>query len=726
MDTVDMGVGASISRLGGLNGWHRHPSIQQASRFRVLASALLLLAVNCGHALDIPGPPGSVRFGTKVSVLPNGNFVVTDPDANSGAGAAHLYSPAGSLISTLTGSLPSDRVAGDGVIVLANGNYLILSLSWTNGLESRAGAVTWASGTQGVSGQVSAGNSLVGTAFHDSAGLRVTTLSNGNYVVSSESWDNGAVVNAGAVTWCNGMTGASGVISAGRSLVGTTVNDRVGAVTALSNGNYVVRSRTWDNGTIVNAGAVTWGDGTKGTTGSVSASNSLVGTRANDEVGHSVSALSNGNYVVASPYWSNGEKNAIGAVTWVNGASGISDEVSPSNSLVGSAMNDLVGSGGTTALTNGHYVVSSPQWSNGDTPAAGAVTWADGTTASSGFVSVGNSLVGTTSSDAYANSVTALSQGNYVVRSPYWNNRDIQYAGAVTWRNGSSSSSGTISPGNSLVGTTAGDRVGLGGIVALDNGHYVVRSQNWNSPAESTGAVTWGDGSIGVSGPVSAVNSLVGTAPNDSVGSVTALQNGHYVVHSPAWNNGFAISAGAVTWGNGSLGTTGPVSTGNSFFGTRAFEQVGMTATALSNGAYVVRSRIGYGENFSGAVTWRNGSAGTSGTVSTGNSLFSATGAVEVGGGGVFASSNGNYMVASPTWTDGTVQMSGAITLIRGNAPFAGVIDASNSVLGTALLGGNSMVHGYDAPRDQLVVGRPQDNIVTIFRLDALLRTGFD
>ena len=63
--------------------------------------------------------------------------------------------------------------------------------------------------------------------------------------------------------------------------------DQVGydGVTALSNGNYVVRSPHWDNGAVVDAGAVTWGNGTTGVTGAVSAANSLVGSTADDQVG---------------------------------------------------------------------------------------------------------------------------------------------------------------------------------------------------------------------------------------------------------------------------------------------------------------------------------------------------------------------------------------------------------------------------------------------------------
>ena len=43
----------------------------------------------------------------------------------------------------------------------------------------------------------------------------VVALTNGNYVVRSPNWDNGAVINAGAATWRSGTSGVSGVVSAG-------------------------------------------------------------------------------------------------------------------------------------------------------------------------------------------------------------------------------------------------------------------------------------------------------------------------------------------------------------------------------------------------------------------------------------------------------------------------------------------------------------------------------
>ena len=60
---------------------------------------------------------------------------------------------------------------------------------------------------------------------------------------------------------------------------------------------------------------------------------------------------------------------------------------------------------------------------------------------------------------------------------------------AVTWANGSTGLTGTVSPSNSLVGDQGaefgggggGDQVGIGGIVPLVNGNYVVESPYWSN-----------------------------------------------------------------------------------------------------------------------------------------------------------------------------------------------------------------------------------------------------
>src|SRR5439155_4470311 len=149
-----------------------------------------------------------------------------------------------------------------------------------------------------------------------------------------------------------------------------------------------------------------------------------------------------------------------------------------------------------------------------------------------------------------------------VVASPNWNST----RGAVTWGNASIGITGIVSDANSLVGSSPGDLVGsryYGTITVLTNGDYVVSSPNWNG---NRGAVTWGNGNSATIGMVSAANSLVGIQPEDHVGVVATLRNGNYVVDSPNWNG----KRGAVTWGNGSAGVTGIVSENNSLVGSNA------------------------------------------------------------------------------------------------------------------------------------------------------------
>lgn len=677
-----------------------------------------------------------MAFGSSVAVLPNGNIVVTDPFCLSNMGAVYLYGPGGTLISSVTGGTANDYVGLYGVTVLANGNFVILSRQWHNGAVAQAGAVTWVNGVTGLSGVVSVANSLVGTTFQDDVGGGgVTALTNGNYVALSPDWGNGSTFHAGAVTLANGSTGLSGAVSTANSVVGSTQLDAIGShgITELANGNFVISSRVWNNGAATQAGASTWVNGSIGLTGVVSAANSLVGSKTNDYVGISgVTALSNGNYVVASRLWANSATAGVGAVTWANGSTGLSGPVSVANSLVGSAANDMVGIGGVIALNNGNYVVDSFTWANGAATPAGAVTWANGSTGLSGAVSVANSLVGSVSGDVVGSrGVIALSNGNYVVGSSNWHDGANANAGAATWANGSTGLSGAVSVANSLVGK-AGDFIGFG-MVALSNGNYVVRSPNWaNGTNTNAGAATWRNGSAASVGVVSAANSLVGSNANDYVGNnvgVIALSNGNYVVSSPNWSG----NSGAATWANGSTGLTGAVSASNSLVGGSANDFVAYGMTALTNGNYVVASPdwANGSTTGAGAVTWASGKTGLSGTVSAANSLVGSVandvvGSNGIGEFGIFALSNGNYAVWSYNWKNGAAAAAGAVSLGHGTGALAGPVLAKNSVLGQVASGGSSLVFAYGATRDQLVVGQPAINTVSLFDGDFIFADGFE
>ena len=787
-----------------------------------LLTTLLLIgsstSASAASQVDLPGPVGSGEFGSSVTVLPNGNFVVTDPSFDQSSpvvediGAVYLYNPQRILISRLTGGNANDKVGSRGVTVLANGNfvvksflwngsrgavtwghadrgfiggsdvvvspanslvgtlvndhvgsydvttltnghYVVSSPDWNNGENGRAGAVTWGNGITGITGPVTPTNSLVGTSSGEQVGITsVIALTNGNYVVSSPGWTNGFYPSAGAVTWGNGSTGISGPVTSTNSLVGSSNGDQVGdfpGVTALTNGNYVVSSYRWDNGATEDVGAVTWGNGITGTSGSVTPTNSLVGTSALDHVGYAgVIALNNGNYVVSSPDWNNGTIKTAGAVTWGNGSTGTSGPVTPINSLVGTSTYDHVGGeivfGGyarndVIALTNGNYVVNSSYWDNRNTGNVGAVTWGNGSTGISGPVTATNSLVGTSTLDRVGYSgVTALTNGNYVVNSSYWNNGATEDVGAVTWGNGITGTRGPVTPTNSLVGTSALDRVGYFGVTALNNGNYVVSSYRWdNGATEDVGAVTWGNGSTGTSGPVTPTNSLFGTSANDQVGgeiwngfyanSVIALTNGNYVVISKDWDNRSTENVGAVTWGNGSTGIHGPVSPTNSLVGALQNDAVGSGGvTVLTNGNYVVRS-LGWDNGDAvdaGSVTWGAGSTGISGAVTLTNSLVGTSTNNEVGRSGITALTNGYYVVNSPYWDNGATADAGAVSLSDGQMGTTGPVSNSNSVLGTAGSGGSKLVFGYDPARHQLIVGRPDSNLVTLFFGDRLRSLG--
>ena len=702
----------------------------------IAAAVLTGLAMTAqAQQTTIDGPPGSVAFGKAVLALPNGNIVVTDPEANGGAGGVHLYTPAGVKLGTLSGSTSTDHVGSGGVVGVGDNHFVVVSPDWSNGVATKAGAVTWINGATGLTGFVSSANSLVGSTTNDEVGLNgtlaITVLTNGNYVVNSWAWGTGGLVFVGAVTWANGNTGITGPVSSANSLVGTVAGDAVGSsrVRALSNGNYVVASPGWSNGGVQNVGAVTWANGATGRIGSVSTSNSLVGSKTGDLVGANVEPLANGNYVVGSSSWDNGVITDAGAVTLGDGAVGRVGVVSAANSAVGSHADDSIGES-IIPLTDGDYVVSSWHWDNAAIADAGVARWCDGVAGCIGAFTIANSLIGTTANDNVGYSVIPLANGNYVVSSSLWTNGALTGAGAVTWGNGVGGTKGAVAAANSFVGTKANDRIGVSGVTALANGNYVIGSYLWkNGALSNAGAATWGNGSTGLVGTVTVGNSLLGSSAGDQVGhDVLALANGHYVVGSSFWGNAGLSRLGAVTWGNGVTGATvGAVSAANSLVGTKAQDQVGDRLFALSNGNYVVGSR--YWDNGAavdaGAITWVNGTKAYLGTVSIANSFVGGQNNDNIGV-EVFAFADGSYAPLSFAWDLGPFVNSGAATLSGGHYRLRGDVQPWNSVIPPLANGGAKLYIDYDLPNERLIVGRPAENKVTLFRRDQLFADSFD
>jgi hypothetical protein len=681
--------------------------------------------------MDIKGPPGSGRFGETVKVLPNGNIVIVDPAANFDRGAVYLYAPSGAQISVLSGGSSGDRVGSGGITLLDNGNYVVGSPQWSDPVsgETAVGAATWASATTGTAGVVSASNSLVGDTTDDAVGRAVFALRNGNYVVAVPDWDDPATDTAdvGAVTWANGLSGKVGALTAADSFVGSTELDQVGSggAVALPNGDYVVRSSQWSNGpSTLGVGAVTLLKGNASTAAGVSPLNSLVGTTAGDFVGsHGVTVLSSGNYIVRSPLWANAGAAQAGAVTWASGDTGRVGPVTLQNSLVGSSSMDKVGSALTT-LTNGNYVVGSWLWDSGGVPDVGAATWGSGSGGTVGVIDAGNSLVGTQANDAVGTGVTALTNGHYVVRNPEWHAQ----LGAVTWGEGAyGSRHGAVGVGNSLVGTAAGDRIASGGVVALSNGNYAVASPAWSKNAVSqVGAASWCDGAQPTTGTVDAAHALTGTLAGDAVGlgGIVALANGHYVVKSSQWNQ----NRGAATWRSGNGGAGAEVGAGNSLVGSIAGDRVGASVAALVSGHFVVVSDAWSDAGLAGvgATTWANGNGSVTGAVSATNSLVGTTSLDRIGLAGVVALSNGSYLVRSPVWDAPARADAGAVTFVRGDGAAAGVVSAMNGVVGSVPGEGSELPFDYDAAANRLVVGRPASNAVSVYRDDGLFLASFE
>jgi trimeric autotransporter adhesin len=635
------------------------------------------------YQLINPNIAGGGNFGTKVVALSSGNVVVTNPTESSSAGAVYLFNgKTAALISALRGSQSSDQVGSDGITQLLNGNYVVTSSWWANGVSSNAGAVTYCSKINGLTGLVSASNSLVGSLANDRVGMGGIIVSsylpNASYLVVSTRWANAGASQAGAITFCPGATGLNGAVTSLNSLVGSSTNDTIGngGITVLPNGNYVVSSYYWDNGGMTDAGAVTLckSDGT--TIGSVSSSNSLVGTSLGDTVGEKVVALSNNNYLVLSPHWT----ASTGAATWCKSDGTTTGNVSALNSLVGSAAGDRVGENGYL-LPNGNYVVTSSYWNS----QRGAVTCCENDGSSVGTINAFNSLVGSSSGDYVGGKgIFILTNGNYVVSSPLWANGAATQAGAVTWCNANGSTVGAVSVGNSLVGSTIGDQIGdysatYVGIKVLPNGDYVVGSPLWSNGASSrAGAATLCSGDGTTIGPVTVANSLVGSVTNDSIANegITVLSNGNYVVVSSVWT--FVNSFGAVTWCSANGTTTGAVTSLNSLVGSHNNDYVGRGGIGvLSNGCYVVDSR--YWNSVSGAVTWCRSDGTTVGVVNSSNSLVGTLASDGVGSNGVTVLSNGNYVVSSPSWSSSM----GAVTLCSASSGLSGAVSAANSLVGS-------------------------------------------
>jgi hypothetical protein len=243
---------------------------------------------------------------------------------------------------------------------------------------------------------------LAGDVAGDALGGRgVTALGNNNYVIASSSDDEGGIVNAGSVRLMNGATGAQIAI-----LAGDTANDSLGnrPIVVLDNNNYVIVSSNDEENLVSNAGSVRLMNGATGAPIAM-----LTGDVANDQLGNtSVTALGNNNYVIASFRDDEGGIVDAGSVRLVNGTSGVQIAI-----LAGDEANDFLGYHSVTALGNQNYVIASESDTEGGILDAGSVRLMNGTTGAA----IGAAIVGATARDVRDALVVKPVDGDYYTLS---------------------------------------------------------------------------------------------------------------------------------------------------------------------------------------------------------------------------------------------------------------------------------------------------------------------
>ncbi|MEM8843569.1 MAG: hypothetical protein AAGB35_00825 [Pseudomonadota bacterium] len=512
-----------------------------------------------------PTPGVADRFGNSVIALGNGNIVVGDPGDSSMAsnsGAVHLYSPTSMTpIASIYGDNADDSISSQGIIALANNNFVIISESDDVGGVTDTGSVILVDGSTGA--QI---NSVSGDDANDLIGSGgVSVLSNGNFVIASENDDVGGISNVGSVRLIDGSTGVEI-----NSIAGDAAGDSLGSdgVTVLGNNNFVIASSSDDVSGVGNGGSVRLVNGDTG-----AEINSIEGDAAGDNIGSGgVTALGNNNFVIASPNDEVGAVSAAGSVILVDGSTGI--EI---NSIAGDAASDSLGSEGVTTLGNNNFVIASANDDVGAISNAGSVRLVDGGTG----VEI-NTLAGDVANDSLgSDGITALGNNNFVIVSINDDVGGVLNAGSVRLVNGI-----TGVEINALAGDFFIDNLGSGGVTALSNNNFVIASPNDDvSGVSNAGSVILVDGSTGLE-----INALAGDIASDNLGSggVTALGNNNFVIASPNDDEGGVSNAGSVRLVNGSTGAEI-----NGLVGDSADDMLTSGGvTALNNNNFVVISDV--------------------------------------------------------------------------------------------------------------------------------------
>jgi len=420
----------------------------------------------------------------------------------------------------------------------------------------------------------------------------IITLANGNFVIASPFADVNSVTDAGTVQLFNGATG----LAIGSAINGDADSDQLGYVrtTALSNGHFVITSPYDDVNGVLNAGSVQVINGTTGD----KIGSSIVGDVEDDQIGSGgITELANGNFVISSPFDDAGGLIDAGSVKIINGETG----VQIGGSIVGDTQFDQLGSAGITALVNGNYAIASPNDEVNGVFQVGSVILFNGETG----VQIGSSIVGDAPSDRLGSAgITALANGNCVITSPYDDVGGIIDAGSIKLINGATG----VQIGSSIVGETDSDQLGLSGTTALLNSNFVI-----TSPFDDVNGVNNSGSARLVNGTSGAQigSTISGDTDEDHLGvnGTTALSNSNFAIISPYDDLNNVIDAGSVRLINGTTG----VPIGITVHGDSDYDRFGFGGVAaLANGNFVVASPYDdvNGVTDAGSVQLINGTTG--------------------------------------------------------------------------------------------------------------------
>lgn len=488
-----------------------------------------------------------------------------------------VISPENSLVGTTN----LDGVGDAGALLLDDGTLVFIVPRWDRGSLQDAGAVVTMRPGPPIVGEISAANAIVGTSPGDGIEMRLpVSLSGNRFAVAMPYWDGSPGTDFGAVRVVGPNDAATGELTFQNALIGTSTGDRVGTrIQALANGNLVVRSPEWDSIFHGDAGAVTWLDAGSPATGPVTIGNSLYGARVGERIGlEPVVPLHHGHYVVALPEWPRNSAAPFGAVVWRDGFRAIGEAFSASIAWRGASPGDRVGLAGVVALTNGNFVIASPSWSRGTVANAGAVTWVDGSRATSGVVSTQNSLFGGgAGADLVGSSAAiALPNGAFLAVSDAWGGSGGPGApGAVTWGDGRSPLVGAVDPSNSLVGPHPDARLGSVA-VPLADGSLVVGSPSIDVfGRDEAGLLRRIPGDGPSTGVIPIAGSAVGDATNNRLSTVVPLPDGGWAILDAFFGAPSPGSFGAIRWCAAGSSCSGAISPTNALVGAQPGDQVG-------------------------------------------------------------------------------------------------------------------------------------------------------